>query len=172
LVMEEAAPLSPEDQKTIATIATRLQALLFMSHHQKAVICCELVAQVRAGATPKDLYSYYDYIPRHVIYKVISRARKAGVLSPFKPVLQRKARSQVTQLGLGSMYVFAQTCGDDLLYWIVKNKPEGSTQCCGVYGRCSKRASSRASSQLNTACTIEPLVRGTHTIHTLTPHIT
>jgi hypothetical protein len=117
--MEEAAPLSPEDQKTIATIATRLQALLFMSHHQKAVICCELVAQVRAGATPKDLYSYYDYIPRHVIYKVISRARKAGVLSPFKPVLQRKARSQVTQLGLGSMYVFAQTCGDDLLYWLV-----------------------------------------------------
>jgi hypothetical protein len=125
--MEEAAPLSPEDQKTIATIATRLQALLFMSHHQKAVICCELVAQVRAGATPKDLSSYYDYIPRHVIYKVISRARKAGVLSPFKPVLQRKARSQVTQLGLGSMYVFAQICGDDLLYWIVKNKPEGST---------------------------------------------
>jgi hypothetical protein len=98
-----------------------------MSHHQKAVICCELVAQVRAGATPKDLYSYYDYIPRHVIYKVISRARKAGVLSPFKPVLQRKARSQVTQLGLGSMYVFAQTCGDDLLYWLSRNKPDGST---------------------------------------------
>jgi hypothetical protein len=33
----------------------------------------------------------------------------------------------VTELKLGSMYALAQACGDDLLYWIVRNKPEGST---------------------------------------------
>jgi hypothetical protein len=45
----------------------------------------------------------------------------------FKPILIAKARSLVTELKIGSMYMFAQACGDDLLYWIVRNKPEGST---------------------------------------------
>jgi hypothetical protein len=64
---------------------------------------------------------------RHVVYKVISRARHAGILPAFKPILVGKARSLVTELKLGSMYALAQACGDDLLHWIVKNKPEGST---------------------------------------------
>jgi hypothetical protein len=62
-----------------------------------------------------------------MIYKVISRARRAGLLPAFKPILVGKARSMVTELKLGSMYALAQACGDDLLHWIVKNKPEGST---------------------------------------------
>jgi hypothetical protein len=62
-----------------------------------------------------------------VVYKVISRARRAGLLPAFKPILIGKARSLVTELKLGSMYALAQACGDDLLHWIVKNKPEGST---------------------------------------------
>jgi hypothetical protein len=58
---------------------------------------------------------------------VISRARRAGLLPPFQPILIAKARSLVTELKLGSMYALAQACGDDLLHWIVKNKPKDST---------------------------------------------
>jgi hypothetical protein len=125
--MEEAAPLSQKDRDTVAAFADGLQSLRFMSSEQRTAICCEIVAQVRAGARPKDLYAYYDYVGRHRIYRIIGRARMAGVLPPFKPILKRRAMSQVTEFGLGSMYVFAQTCGDDLLHWILKNKPEGST---------------------------------------------
>jgi hypothetical protein len=86
------------------------------------------VAQTRAGATPKEICKNLpNHVNMQVIYRVISRARRAGLLPAFKPILVGKARSLVTQLKLGSMYMLAQACGDDLLHWIVKNKPEGST---------------------------------------------
>jgi hypothetical protein len=125
--MEEAMPLTMNERAAVAVFAVRLQNMWLMSHAEKINLCCEIVAQTRAGARPKELCQHFSEIKPAVIYKVISRARRAGLLPAFKPILIGKARSLVTQLKLGSMYALAQACGDDLLHWIVKNKPEGST---------------------------------------------
>jgi hypothetical protein len=125
--MEEVIPLTLKQRAQVAKFAVRIQSGPIMPHADKINLCCEVVAQARSGTRPKDICAYYKASTPGLIYKIISRGRKAGVIPPFKPVLQRKARSQVTQLKLGSMYALAQICGDDLLYWIVRNKPEGST---------------------------------------------
>ena len=125
--MEEAMPLTMNERAAVAVFAVRLQNMWLMSHAEKINLCCEIVAQIRAGARPKELCQHFSEIKPAVIYKVISRARRAGLLPAFKPILVGKARSMVTELKLGSMYALAQACGDDLLHWIVKNKPEGST---------------------------------------------
>ena len=125
--MEEAMPLTMNERAAVAVFAVRLQNMWLMSHAEKINLCCEIVAQTRAGARPKELCQHFSEIKPAVIYRVISRARRAGLLPAFKPILIGKARSMVTKLKLGSMYALAQACGDDLLHWIVKNKPEGST---------------------------------------------
>ena len=125
--MEEAEPLTITERAAVAEFAVRLQDFNFSTEAEKINMCCEIVAQVRAGATPKDLYTHYDKIKPQTVYKIISRGRRAGLLPPFQPILIAKARSLVTELKLGSMYALAQACGDDLLRWIVKNKPKDST---------------------------------------------
>jgi len=119
--------LTINERAAVAVFAVRLQTKQITPHADKINICCNIVEQARAGATPKDIYQSMPNVTRHVVYKVISRARHAGILPAFKPILVAKARSLVTELKLGSMYALAQACGDDLLYWIVRNKPEGST---------------------------------------------
>jgi transposase len=125
--MEEAEPLTITERAAVAEFAVRLQDFNFATEAEKINMCCEIVAQVRAGATPKDLYTCYNKATPRTVYRVISRARRAGLLPPFQPILIAKARSLVTELKLGSMYALAQACGDDLLHWIVKNKPKDST---------------------------------------------
>jgi hypothetical protein len=120
--------LTINERAAVAVFAVRLQSKKLMSHAEKINLCCEIVAQTRAGATPKEICkNLQNHVNMQVIYRVISRARRAGLLPAFKPILVGKARSMVTKLKLGSMYALAQACGDDLLHWIVKNKPEGST---------------------------------------------
>ena len=119
--------LTINERAAVAVFAVRLQIKQIMPHSDKINLCCNIVEQTRAGATPKEIYQSMPNVTGHVVYKVISRARRAGLLPAFKPILIGKARSLVTQLKLGSMYMLAQACGDDLLHWIVKNKPEGST---------------------------------------------
>jgi transposase len=125
--MEEAEPLTINERAAVAVFAVRLQTKQIMPHCDKINICCNIVEQARAGATPKEIYQTLPDAKPQIVYKVISRARRAGLLPAFKPILIGKARSLVTQLKLGSMYALAQACGDDLLHWIVKNKPKDST---------------------------------------------
>jgi hypothetical protein len=119
--------LTINERAAVAVFAVRLQTKQIMPHCDKINLCCNIVERARAGATPKEIYQTLPDVKPQIVYKVISRARRAGLLPAFKPILIGKARSLVTQLKLGSMYMLAQACGDDLLYWIVRNKPEGST---------------------------------------------
>ena len=119
--------LTMNERAAVAVFAVRLQTKHIMPHSDKINLCCNIVEQTRAGAMPKEICQTLRDVKPQIVYKVISRARRAGLLPAFKPILIGKARSLVTQLKLGSMYMLAQACGDDLLHWIVKNKPQGST---------------------------------------------
>ena len=119
--------LTMNERAAVAVFAVRLQTKQIMPHCDKINLCCNIVERARAGATPKDIYQTLRDAKPQIVYKVISRARRAGLLPAFRPILIGKARSLVTELKLGSMRVLAQACGDDLLYWIARNKPEGST---------------------------------------------
>ena len=99
--MEEAMPLTMNERAAVAVFAVRLQNMWLMSHAEKINLCCEIVAQTRAGARPKELCQHFSEIKPAVIYRVISRARRAGLLPAFKPILIGKARSMVTELKLG-----------------------------------------------------------------------
>ena len=94
--MEEAEPLTITERAAVAEFAVRLQDFNFATEAEKINMCCEIVAQVRAGATPKDLYTCYNKATPRTVYRVISRARRAGLLPPFQPILIAKARSLVT----------------------------------------------------------------------------
>jgi hypothetical protein len=84
--------LTINERAAVAVFAVRLQTPPRL-HCDKINLCCNIVEQARAGATPKDIYQSMPNVTRHVVYRVISRARHAGLLPAFKPILIAKARS-------------------------------------------------------------------------------
>ena len=119
--------LTMKERAEVAVFAVRMQTKEVTSDSDKINLCCNIVDKAIEGATAKEIYQSLPNVTPNFVYKVISRARRSGVMPKFKPILIAKAKSLVTELKIGSMYMFVQACGDDLLYWIVRNKPEGST---------------------------------------------
>jgi hypothetical protein len=71
--------LTINERAAVAVFAVRLQTKQIMPNCDKINLCCNIVEQARAGATPKDIYQSMPNVTRHVVYKVISRARIAGL---------------------------------------------------------------------------------------------
>lgn len=95
--------LTMNERAAVAVFAVRLQTKHIMTHSDKINLCCNIVEQTRAGAMPKEICQTLRDVKPQIVYKVISRARRAGLLPAFKPILIGKARSMVTKLKLGSM---------------------------------------------------------------------
>ena len=124
--MDTVTPLELKERAMVAKLAVRLQSAPLMSHSEKINMYCRVIELARAKLKPSELARRYNVRPA-LVYKMISTGRRMGLIEKHKACETRKAKTLVRQLQFGSMYALAQACGDDLMFWIVRNKPEGST---------------------------------------------
>jgi hypothetical protein len=66
--------LTMNERAAVAVFAVRLQTKHIMPHSDKINLCCNIVEQTRAGATPKEICQTLRDVKPQIVYKVISRA--------------------------------------------------------------------------------------------------
>ena len=65
--------LTINERAAVAVFAVRLQTKQIMPHSDKINLCCNIVEQTRAGATPKEIYETLRDVKPQIVYKVITR---------------------------------------------------------------------------------------------------